>query len=341
MSKEKPVVYIFYGDDQYSIERAISDMSAGLGDSTMVDLNMVRLDAKAVGMDGIYNAASTMPFLADRRLVVVSHPLTHFTTEDSKKRFLTFLEKMPATTALVLIVEDQWKNKKNNHGQWEVFWETMRPNHWLMKWAAEKKERVLIKSFQQPGKGAMNGWIQREAKDRGGEFSGPAAQTLALYVGNDTRLASLEIEKLLTYVNFERPVEIKDVELLTTSIEQSNVFGLVDAMAMGDLRTAMNQLQIFLESEDVFMLFGMVVRQFRQLIQTREILDEGGDSSQVQSYLGGPKFVAEKMEKQARRFTLQKLLTIYHRLLILDEQLKTSQVEPALGMSMFIAELGQ
>ena len=44
----------------------------------------------------------------------------------------------------------------------------------------------------------------------------PAAKQLAAYIGSDTSLAAQEMEKLFTYVNYSRPVEAEDVQLLTT-----------------------------------------------------------------------------------------------------------------------------
>jgi DNA polymerase III delta subunit len=49
--------------------------------------------------------------------------------------------------------------------------------------------------------------------------------------------------------------------------------------------------------------------------------------------------VAEKLSGQARRFNITQLEAIYHRLLLLDETLKTSQAPAELALDTFIAEM--
>ena len=342
MAKEKPVVYIFHGDDVFSMEGAVGTMTAALGDEGTAELNLTRMDGKNARFEEIRSVALTMPFLAERRLVILSNPLARIRHDDSdeQKKFCAFLDEIPSSTGLVLLIEDHTRNKKID-GQWEKVWEVLKKTHWLMKWQEKTKQQALVVDFRLPEGRAMNTWIQKQAQEAGGKFSVEAAQALAGYVENDTRLATLEIEKLLTYVNWERPVEARDVERLTVSERQVNVFDMVDELALGKIQSALQLLQKLLEQEDPMMVFSMIVRQFRYLIQAREILDEGGGAAQIQKELGILRFVAQKLEPQARGFTADELADIYHRLLDLDEGNKTSKVTLDLGMNLFIAEMSR
>jgi DNA polymerase III subunit delta len=83
----------------------------------------------------------------------------------------------------------------------------------------------------------------------------------------------------------------------------------------------------------------MVVRQFRLLIQTREILDGRGNQNDVARALGVHPFVAEKTTGQAARFSIDSLEAIYHRLLKIDEGVKTGQVTLDLALDTLVVEL--
>jgi DNA polymerase-3 subunit delta len=98
-------------------------------------------------------------------------------------------------------------------------------------------------------------------------------------------------------------------------------------------------LHRLLETEDPFTLWGMVVRQFRLLIQAREILDGRGNKDDVARALGVHPFVAEKTTSQAARFSIESLEAIYHRLLKIDEGAKTSQVTLDLALDTLVVEL--
>ena len=83
----------------------------------------------------------------------------------------------------------------------------------------------------------------------------------------------------------------------------------------------------------------MVVRQFRLLIQAREILDGRGNQNDVARALGVHPFVAEKAAQQAARFSIESLESIYRRLLKIDEGVKTSQVTLDLALDTLVVEL--
>jgi DNA polymerase III subunit delta len=338
----KPVLYILYGDDDYAITKYLAAMYARMGDASTADLNFTRLDGRTATDNELRNATRSIPFLSDRRVVVLTHPFArqpdgHKKAERAQYQddFLALINGLPETTALVLVVEDQMRR-----GDWEL----LNANHWLMQWAHKAEGRALIKSFSPPSGVEMQRWVRKTAEAGGGEFSLAAAGMLVDLVGSDTRLATLEIDKALSYVNRSRPVERADVELLTARIDQPDIFALVDAMGARDGKEASRRLHILLEEQDALSIFGMVARQFRLLLLAREIIDRGGGTAQVAEELKGEPFkvvpfIADKLVRQAGRFTLPGLEDIYRRLLALDEGLKTSQMDSSVAMDVFIADL--
>jgi DNA polymerase-3 subunit delta len=158
-------------------------------------------------------------------------------------------------------------------------------------------------------------------------------------VGVDTRQAGMEIAKVLAYVNWTRSVTTQDVEAVCIVTSQQSVFDFVDALATGNGKSAQHLLHRLLESEDEFSLWGMVIRQFRLLIQAREILDNRGNQNDVARALGVHPFVAEKAAQQAARFSIESLEYIYRKLLTIDEGVKTSQVTLDLALDTLVVEL--
>ena len=152
-------------------------------------------------------------------------------------------------------------------------------------------------------------------------------------------MANQEIQKLLAYVNYDRPVETDDVELLTADLGQGNIFTMVDALGNQNARTAMNMLHRQLEQQDPIPIFGMVVRQFRLLLLTREVLDNGGNRAELARRLKVPPFVADKLILQSRRYTVPVLEAIYRRLLDVDEAIKTGKVPGDLALDTLVAAL--
>lgn len=333
-AKSRPVVYILHGDDEHGMGRFVDQLTALMGDPGLAELNITRLDGRRCTEDELRTAATALPFLTERRLVLVEHPLARVSAAEEQKRFLQFLAGLPESTALVLMVNDQLQRKKGR-----VEWEVLSSDHWLVKWCQAAGDRARVWSFALPQTQEMPNWILQTAAEMGGKFTPQAALALAQHVDNDTRLAAQEIAKLLTYVDFQRPVEAADVERVTAASGQVETFDMIDALALGQSEKALRLLHLLLEQQDPLALFGMIVRQFRLLIQAREVLDEGGRAQEIERELRQHPYVAKKLALQAERFTQAQLEEIYRRLAQLDQALKSSQISYELAFDTFIAEL--
>ena len=334
-SVSKPVVYLFHGDDPVAIERHIADLLAHMGDPGMAELNTSRLDGRQASQEDLRTAALAMPFLAPRRLVILRNPLARAEgkSKAAQERLMALLDEIPPSTALVLVVEDYM-----DRGDWKLL--PVNKPHWLREWLGKAGKRALLRECPLPPVGAMPGWISKQAEGMGGRFAPSAAHALASLVGNETQVALQEIRKLLEYANYQRAVEQEDVELLTAVTAQANIFEMVDALAEGNASKAQRLLQVLMEM-DRESVFGMVVRQFRLLIQAREALDDGLSLDQVGKEMGQKAFVTRKMVGQAQRFTLPRLESLYHQLLEIDEAVKTSQMTLETALNLLVVDVGQ
>ena len=321
-----PTIFLLYGNDEFAIARKLKDFESEFTDPTTADMNTTHLEARTMTENDLNNAVNAMPFLAPKRLVFIAYPSAKFTKPDARKKFLEFLEKAPDTSKVVLSEAVEPKEAER---------------HWLVKWADKNKTLAKTQAFFLPRLRDMPGWIVNEAKNQGGIIEPQAAAKLAEMAGVDTRQAGMELSKLLAYVNWERPVRGSDVEAVCIVTSQQSVFDFVDALSQGNAKIAQKLLHRLLENEDPFSLWGMVVRQFRLLIQAREILDGRGNKDDVARALGVHPFVAEKTTGQASRFSIDALESIYHRLLSIDEQVKTSQVTLDLALDTLVVELAR
>ncbi|HEY9152712.1 MAG TPA: DNA polymerase III subunit delta [Anaerolineales bacterium] len=322
MAKESNILFL-YGNDEFAITRRLAEFDSIFTDPTSANMNTARLDARTMSEDELNNAVNSMPFLASQRLVLLANPSARYNKADTRKKFLEFIEKIPDSTRLVMyeIIEPRDAEK-----------------HWLNKWA-EKSKLAQTQAFMLPRLKDMSGWILNEIKRQGGQMDSTAAAKLVEMVGADTRQAAQEISKLLAYVNWARPIKVADVEAVSIVTAEPDIFAMVDALASGNGKSAQKLLHRLLEGEDAFSVWGMVVRQFRLILQAREVLDAQGGVNEVTSALGVHPFVAEKVAGQAKRFSLNSLEKIYHKLLEIDEAAKRSQVALDLAMETLVVEL--
>jgi DNA polymerase-3 subunit delta len=335
---QKPVVYILRGDDLEAIKSHVDNFFNSLGTPDMAEMNTTHLAGNTADINDLQSAALALPFLTARRLVVVEDAPKLF--EGQRKRidqekFTGLLESLPKSTALVLLLPD---SEKYQHGQ--MVWERFNDRHWLIQWAKQEgEEGAIIVDCPLPSEREMPGWVLNKTTEMGGRITPQAAVTLAEYIGNNTQRGTQEIIKLLTYANFERPVDADDVRRLTSQDHQTDVFALVDAIGLREGEKALDMAHLLLEEMDFIPLFGMIIRQFRLLIQAREILDAGGDENDLKTHLHLHPYVAKKILIQAKKFSLTALESIYHQLLEIDIGEKTGNMPGDLALDVLIAKL--
>jgi len=332
MSETTARVIILYGNDEYAFSKRLKSFQEAMSDSTAADMNISRLDGRSMTDEELNNAVNSLPFLGDKRLVLLANPSDHYQNKENQKIFTRLLEKAPETSRIVIHgnMENPGKEKKNKE------------EPWILKWAGETRGLVSVERHMMPRAWEMTGWILAETKKQGGTIEPRGAAMLAEMVGENTSQAAQEITKLLTYVNYERSITVTDVEQVSLDTAQGNIFVLVDALGSSQGKKAQAMLHRLLDEQDPKMIFGMIVRQFRFLLLAREVIDGGGNINDIQSALnkfGMPVFTAKNVYFQAKQFSQEALEAIYHRLLAIDEGAKTSDVPLDMALDMLVVEL--
>ncbi len=325
-----PTFYVLHGDDALRIEEEVARMKSRMGDSPNAGLNTDEFDGTTVSAAQVMSAASSYPFLADRRMVIVKDMLTWLTRKGAGvtgkqgiELLVQGLPDLPDTSRLIFVERDK-----------------LADTHKVLQ-LARSSEYGLERAFAAPKDSTT--WIVKRAQETyQTEIEPKAAVALSSVVLNDLHRADNELIKLVSYVDGERAITEEDVALLTPYVAEASLFAMVDALAEGRAHDASQLIHRLLEQqEDPFSLYGMIVRQFRLLLLAKEHLVNGGYPGGISEAIGVHKFVAEKLAKQTRGFTLEQLEQIYRTLHDYDLKMKTGRIEPLLALDMLIAGLAR
>ena len=311
--------YIFHGDDEHSQIETLADLQSKLGDAAMLDLNTTRFDGQRLTFSELQHACDSIPFLADKRLVIVKNLFNQKTAFQDE--LLAYLPHLPETTRLVFL---ESKSLAKKH-----------PAHKL----AEEDEKGFIREFKRPEGAELERWVRQRVQASGGKIQPFAAHLLAANVGNDLQLLGNEIEKLVLYKG-KATIEAEDVSLLCSYVAEASIFDLVDALGGRQGKTAAQLLhKKFQEGTDPFYLFAMFVRQFRLLIQVKELAENGQPPAEIAKTLKIHSFVSGKLHQQSKNFSLEQLEQIYRHLLDIDIGVKTGRTDMVTALDLMVAGL--
>lgn len=313
--------YILHGTDGYSQREWLAKQLEKLGPADMLALNTTRLDSQAT-LTELQQACSAMPFLAKARIVIVEDLLSSVADKALLDGLEAWLPEMPEFARLVFLES-----------------KALPDGNRLMKLAANN-DRGFARRFDVPQGPQLERWINQHVAEIGGAITPAAAQLLAANVGSELPALENELEKLAMYAGPGATIDVDEVIALSPYAAEASIFDLVDALGSRQAATAATLLQKKLnEGVDPFYLFSMFVRQFRLLIQVKEMAEAGERPAGMAAQLRVPPFVASKLAQQAQGFTLPQLEQIYGRLLDIDVETKTGQADMLTSLHLLLAGL--
>jgi DNA polymerase-3 subunit delta len=336
------VFYVFHGEDEFSRAEELARLRGQMadGDPAMADLNTSVLDGAQLTLSELRHVCDAIPFMADRRLVIVYGLLSRLSLGSRakggkgaskadpawKRAFLEdlagYLPNLPPTTRLFLVEGT-----------------TLPASHPILRLAKEKGQQGFVRLFKLPKDWELPRWIEERVQSRGGTFSHEAVTLLAALVGNDLRLLDQEIEKLLLYVD-GRQVTTDDVRDLVSRARETSIFDLVDCVGRRETGRALRLLHHMLdEGAAPLYLLTMLVRQIRILIEVSELREQGLVQKEISSRLKLHPYVGEKGLAQARNFSMAQLEAAHRRLVETDWAIKTGKAEDVLALDMAVVAL--
>ena len=323
MPRPTPTFYVFHGADEFTRAETLADFKRRLGPPDTVELNTTLLEGRSLTLAELRYACDAIPFLAEKRLVIVTGWLTRLASQKERLATLAdYLPYLPETTRLVFVEE-----------------KALPAGHPILR-LARQDERGYVKQFAPPKAKSLPRWVKKRVRKHGGEIESQAAHQLAAVVGADLRLLDQEIIKLVTYTNGERPITPADVEAVVPYAQAGVVFDLVDALGRRDGRTAAQSLHRLLDAgEHPLGLLAMIVRQFRLLIQVKGLKEGGATSKDVAQTLKLHPFPARKLHNQATHFTAAQLEAVFRHLLDTDVAIKSGEIEAEVALDLLVAGL--
>ncbi|MBI2952783.1 MAG: DNA polymerase III subunit delta [Chloroflexi bacterium] len=304
-----------------------------LGDKGLQDLNVTSLDGQKNSLDELIRACGAMPFLAERRLVIVRRMLARLEPRNPSadpsrksgraelaKALADYLPNVPPTTDVVFVEES-------------------RPPAGNPVFKAIQSVGGRIAESKALKDDALVDWIEKRAKRKGGRIARGAADELAAYVGSNLRLLDKEIEKLVIYAGAAE-VTSQDVRAMVSYAREASIFGLLDTIGQQDSRAALRKLRELLDDGGApAYLLVMITRQIRLMLLAKELAAAGRSREEIGVELRLQQFPRDKILQQIRRFSLAQLEQAYRRLLAADSGIKSGQTTPLVALDLLVVEL--
>lgn len=306
----KPV-YLLFGEEVFlknSYKKRLQE--AIIGDDAM---NLSRFEGKGTDTDELIRLADTMPFFAERRLILVEDSGFFKNTAEA---LVQYLPSMPATTCLVFVESEVDKRSK--------LYKKVK----ALGYAAEMERQDAAQ---------LGRWVLSLLSKEGKRITGHTMDLFLSMAGDDMENIRMELEKLLSYTWGRDVITDEDVEAVCTVRVSNRIFEMVSAIVNRQTRRAVELYEDLLTlKEPPMRILFLIARQFNQLLQVKELSEKGLDRKTIASRLKLQPFVVGKVIPQARRFSREQVLSYVNLCVEAEEAVKTGRLSDRLAVELLI-----
>ena len=304
-------IYLLYGEEAFlknSYKNRLKE--AIIGDDTM---NFARFEGKGLDVDELIRLADTMPFFAERRLILVEDSGFFKSASDA---LVQYLPSMPDTTILLFVETEV--DKRNR------LYKKVKD----MGYAAELNRQDSAQLARWAG-----GILTREQK----KITKHTMELFLSMAGDDMENIRMELEKLISYTLGREVITDEDVLAVCTVQVTNRIFEMVSAIVNRQPRKAMDLYEYLLTlKEPPMRILFLIARQFNQLLQVKDLMGKGMDKGTIASKLKMQPFVVGKTMPQARQFGREQILSYVEFCVETEEAVKSGRLQDRLAVELLI-----
>lgn len=288
-----------YGDDEHLRDETVSAVVDAMLDPATRDFNLDQLRGGDADPEGLASMLATPPMMAEHRVVVIRD--AQQLSPKVRDVLLTAVQQVPAGLALVLSAAIPKGSKAK-------FYKTLQEAAWSI-------ECNPIDPLDVPG------WLVEkasEAHDKTLEID--AARALGQGIGNDLRMLSTELQKLVAYAGERETLSLEDVRAVGGYLPRVDRWAWFDLVGERKMKEARSQLPVLLESGESGV--GLIIGMGTQLLRVGLVV-AGGREALARELKPYQKWLAQRIAPHASKWTLPEIDSALGELLRTDRLLKS------------------
>lgn len=310
-------VYLLHGDEKYLINQYRDKLLGALTD-VHDTMNYSRFTGDKINAMDIVDFCETMPFLADRRVVLVEDSGFFKKSDD----YLPEKIEMLPDTAVLIFVESE-VDKRNR----------------LYKACAAAGATLC---FTTPDERTLTRWICAQIKAEGKNVEETAVYRLIEATGSDMNLIKNELDKLIAYAMDRDIISLKDVETLCVNNVEGRIFEMTEAISRKQKDRAIHLYHVLLDNKEPAMrILFLITRQYDMMLKVKLASAESKNDAETASLIGVPSWSVKKYREQCKNYSKEDLIRIVELCQQTDYQLKTSQISDVVAVEVLIVSLIQ
>ncbi len=308
----KPV-YLIYGEEAY-LKKQYRDRlkTAIVGDD---NINYSYYEGKKPDIKAIISSADTLPFFADKRLIIIEDSGLMKT---SCEELAEYIKNIPDYLIIIFIEEEIDKRNK------------------LYK-AVNEKGYVSEMKFQTDA--MLMKWIESLASKEGKRIDRSVIEYLLTKAGIQMDNVKQEFEKLVCYTYGRDVITRDDVDEICSEVVTNKIFDMITAMAQKRQKQALDMYyDLLMLKEAPMRILFLITRQFNMMLQVKEMAEDHLDNTTIARNLGIAPFLVGKYITQSKSYSSKTIRLALTDMAETEEAVKTGNLDDKTGVELIIVK---
>ncbi|MCD7957096.1 MAG: DNA polymerase III subunit delta [Lachnospiraceae bacterium] len=310
-------VYLLYGEEAYlknQYKKRLRDAIIPEGD----EMNYSAWSGKGIDVKQVIEQAETMPFFAERRLILIEESGFF---KNACPELADYLPQMPSETILLFVESEVDKRQK------------------MFK---KVKELGRVVEMGRQNERTLTSWVSGRVRKEGKTMDPGALALFFQKTGDDMEHISRELDKLLSYTLERSSITTADVEAVCTETLENRIFEMINAMIQKQQRRALDLYYDLLAlKEPPMRILYLIARQFNQMLVMKNLREQGLDNKEIASRLGVNPYAVKPTLAQASHFSSDVLQQTLTECVEAETAVKTGRMSDQMAVELQIVKISE
>lgn len=318
LAKEILPIYYFFGDDIFTIDRAVNEVKKSCEKFIESDFDIETISCdKYQAIEPILDLASTFPFGGGKKLIIVRN----FEIIKDKKELAAYASDPVETTILIIAHYGKIKSFKS-----------------------EPLKTLFQKNFLFEAKDLRGAewvrWLKSEAEREGILLQNSSAQLLVDMVGESKHLLEMHLQKIKEYVGENITVTEKDIKEIASKTREYTIFQLLDSIGAGNKKKSIEiAFNLIEQGFQPLNIISMLTKYVSTIAHSIELDDSKMTDAEASKKIGVGLFFYQNCKKGIFFNNHFKLANAAKVLLEADLAVKTSTQDTKNLLTIIISEM--
>lgn len=311
-------IYLLFGEENY-LKRQYKERFTKALLSEGDTMNYAYYEGKGIDVREVIDLAETMPFFAERRLLVFEN--TGFFKSSAGADLADYLKELPKTTYFLFVENEVDKRSK-------------------MYKAVKAKGRAVELPLQDEK--TLKRWVAGQVGKENKKITESDVMYFLNKVGTDMENITKELEKIFCYALERGVVTLEDIDAVCVTQITNHIFDMVNAVAEKKQKKALDlYYELLALKEPPMRILFLLTRQYRGLYQVKQLMKKGYGRKEIAEKAGLHPFAVGKYQEQARLFRIKELREILEDSADIEQRVKTGLLTDVLAVEIFLVKYSQ